>query len=178
MGDPHERLFQLARAGPEAWGPRSADSRKRWLLRMLVLLGASCLAFSLTAVWLSRLSAYTSAQNANSGAVEVVRAHFAALHRGDFRAAYSLFSSRLRREVPFEEFQDIMKAHRSLLRGKVSVFPEMSSRRRVVVAIDFHPRGHIDVTAEFTLVRSGGRWWIDHIHWDLERLRPRHVMYA
>lgn len=145
---------------------------------MLTLLGAACLAFSLTSLWLARQAQHSSIRNADSQAMEVVRAHFAALDRGDFRAAYSLFSIRLRREMPFEEFQDVMQAHLPLLQGKVSVFPETTSARRVVVDIDFTGDRRMSLTAEFTLVRREGRWWIDDIHWNLNRVRSPRVTYT
>jgi len=175
---PDERLFHLTREEPRPWDNGSAELRRRWLRRLLVMLGASCLAFSLTSLWLSHLAQRTSIQDADSQAVNVVRAHFAALYRGDFQAAYALFSTRLRREMSFEEFQDVMQAHLPLLQGKVSVFPATASARRVVVDIDLQGGRHIDLTAEFTVVRSDGRWWIDGVHWNLNRVRPQRVTYT
>lgn len=178
MEDPFERLFDQARDQAAGWDDRSAGIRKRWLRRMLVLLVTSCVAFGLTAVWLSHLSAQTSTRSADSQAVKVVEAHFAALHRGDFRAAYALFSSRLRREMPFQEFHAIIQAHLPLMRGRVSVFPEKTTAGRVVVDIAFHGNSPADLTAEFTLIRKKGRWWIDSMHWDIERPQPQRLMHA
>lgn len=178
MDDLHDRLFQLAQEGSGDWRDLPAQWRKRWLRRMLVLLGMSCLAFSITAFWLSHIAAESSVQSADSQAVEVVQAHLAALHRGDFRAAYALFSPRLQRRMPFGEFRSIMEAHLPLLRGKTSVFPETTAAGRVVVDINFHGTARMDLTAEFILVRSDGRWCIDQIHWNLERLHPRHLLRA
>lgn len=178
MEDPYERLFLQARQQAGAWDDRSAGTRKRWRRRMLVLLATSCVAFGLTAVWLSGLSAQTSTRSADSQAVKVVEAHFAALHRGDFRAAYALFSTRLRHRMPFQEFHAIMEAHLPLLRGRVSVFPEKTTVGRVVVDIAFRGTNPADLTAEFTLVRRSGRWWIDDIQWNIERPQPQRLMRA
>ncbi|HVB33583.1 MAG TPA: DUF4864 domain-containing protein [Patescibacteria group bacterium] len=178
MEDPQERLFHLVREQAGAGDDGSPGSRNRGLRRMMVLLATSCLAFGLTALWLSRLAAQTSTRGADSQAVKVVEAHFAALHRGDFRAAYALFSTHLRREMSFQEFHEIMEAHLPLLRGKVSVFPETITAGRVVVDIAFRGTNPADLTAVFTLVQSGGRWWIDAIHWDIERPRPQRLIRA
>ncbi len=145
---------------------------------MLTLLGAACLAFSLTSIWLARQAQRSSIQDADSEALEVVRAHFAALDRGDFHAAYSLFSFRLRHQMSFEEFQDVMQAHLPLLQGRVSVFPATTSVGRVVVDIDFTGDRQTDLTAEFTVVHSDGRWCIDDIHWNLNRVRSPRVTYT
>lgn len=178
--DPHERLFQLAREGPDAWSDRSLIWRKRWRQWMLVLLGTSFFAFSVSAVWLSRLTVQTPNHDANSQAVKVVQEHFAALRRGDFLSAYSLFSPRLRRKMPFQEFHAVMETRLSLLQGRMSVFPEESKAGRVVVDAAFHGnrRRHMNLTAEFMLVRSSGRWLIDDMHWNMERVRPQRVIHA
>lgn len=141
----------------------------------LVLLVASCVAFTLAAMWLSGISTRSSNIRADSQAVRVVQAHFEALHRGDFHAAYALFSARLRRQLPFEEFHEMMLTHIPMLRGRVSVVPETTTANRIVVNIDFSRSGDMGLTAEFTLVRNNGRWWIDDVHWGLERLRPEHL---
>jgi hypothetical protein len=175
VDDPHDGLFRLMQDAGEG-NQASAAARKRWLRRMMALLGTSCLAFALTALWLARQASRTSLQSADSQAVEVVQAHFAAIDRGDFRAAYGLFSTRLRREMPFDEFREIMEAHLPLLQGRVSVYPETTGAGRVVVDIAFHGRQPMGLTAEFMLVRSRGRWWIDNFHWNVERPRPQHLI--
>lgn len=178
MDDPHDRLFQLAREGPENWSAEIAESRRRWLRRMLTLLGTACLAFCLTALWLSRPLAQSSVQDADSQAENVVRAHFAALHRGDFRTAYALFSTRLRRRMPFAEFHEIMMDHMALLRGQVRIYPQSTTAGRVVVDIDFPGTRHFDLTAEFTLIQTAGRWWIDDMQWDMERKQQQHLLFT
>jgi hypothetical protein len=178
VDDLHARFFHLSESAPSGLDPQTMELRKRWLRGMMILVGVFCLAFGLSALWLSHLAARTSVQNADSEAMQVVKAHFAALHRGDFQAAYALFSSRLRREMPFDEFHDVMLAHLPLLDGRESVFPETTTARRVVVDIHFIGSENMFLTAEFTLVRNGGRWWIDNIQWNIERMRPQHVIRA
>lgn len=178
MDDPHDQLFRLMQQAPENRHGDSAEARKRWLRWMIALLGTSCLAFALAALWLSRVPSPASLQSADFQAEKVVRAHFAALDRGDYRAAYALFSKRLRNEMPFDQFHEIMESHLRLLQGKVIVYPATTSAGRVVVDISFRGIQPMDLTAEFTLIRNGGRWWIDNMSWNLERTRPQHLTFT
>ena len=178
MNDPHDRLFRLIQEAPGDRREDSAKVRKRWLRRMITLLGMSCLAFGVTALWLSRAPSPASLRNADFQAEKVVRAHFAALDRGDYRAAYALFSKRLRREMPFNQFHEVMEDHLLLLQGKVIVYPERTTAGRVVVEVAFRGIQSMDLTAEFVLIHSGGRWWIDNMRWNLERTRPQHLRFT
>ena len=178
MDDPHDQLFRLMQQAPGHRYDDSAQARKRWLRRMIALMGTSCVVFALTVLWLSRLPSPASLQNADFQAEKVVRAHFAALDRGDFRAAYALFSKRLRQEMPFDQFHEIMESHLQLLQGRVIVYPARTSAGRVVVDIAFHEIQPMALTAEFTLVRSDGHWWIDSMHWNLERMRPQNLTFT
>lgn len=178
MGDPHDRLFQFTEQASGMWDTRPVASRRQWLRAMLALLGAACLLFGLAALWLSRLSSQSVMRAADSQAMEVVQQHFEALDRGDYRAAYALFSTRLRHEMPFPVFHQVMESHQLLFEGRPSVFPEVTSASRVVVNIAFHGAEQMDMSAELTLVRAHGRWWIDDVRWSLERSRPQRVGYA
>lgn len=178
MDDPHDRLFRLMQHTPGDFNGDSAEARNRWLRWMIALLGTSCLAFAVAALWLSSFPSPASLQSADFQAESVVRAHFAALDRGDYRAAYALFSKRLRHEMPFDQFHEIMEDHLQLLQGKVIVYPARTSAGRVVVDIAFRRIQPMDLTAEFTLVRSGGHWWIDNMRWNLERTRPQHLTFT
>lgn len=178
VDDPHDQLFRQMHQGPDIEHHDSAYARKRWLWRMTALLGTSCLAFAVAALWLSRLPSPASLQKADIQAEKVVRAHFAALDRGDYRAAYALFSQRLRHEMPFDQFHEIMENHLQLLQGKVIVYPARTSAGRVVVDISFSGIQPMDLTAEFTLVRNNGHWLIDNMRWNLERMRPQHLTFT
>ena len=155
--------------GP-AWTPPSGRSR-RWLIALLALLGVSLIAFGVTTFWLSRLATPLAIAEADTQATSLVRAHFAALERGDFRAAYDQFSARYRDQIPFAIFREIMATHWSLLQGQVTVIPQSATPARVVLGVDFSNPAGATINAEFTLVRTAGRWWIDNVRWGRERLQ-------
>ncbi len=136
---------------------------------MLILLVGSCVAFGLAAVWFSRLSNSLSIERADSEATKVVREHFAALERGDYRAAYEQFSPRYRQQIPFPTFVQEVVGHWQMLKGEATVFPQPATPNRVIVHVDFAASGNSSLTAEFTMVRENGRWWIDNVSWQQER---------
>lgn len=143
------------------------------MLRTFVLLVACCVAFGVVALWLSRFTSSLSMQKADSEAASVVRAHFAALERGDFRAAYDQFSPRYRRHLPFHLFEAMVVGHWKVLRGGVVVFPEWTTPSRVVLHVNFEARPSMGLTADFTVIRNHGRWWIDDVSWGQQRSLPR-----
>lgn len=178
MDDPHDQLFRLMHQAPGSRHDASPEARKRWLRGMIALLGISCLAFAVVVLWLSRLPSPASLQNADFQAEQVVRAHFAALDRGDYRAAYSLFSERLRHQMPFNQFHEIMEDHLQMLQGRVIVYPARTTAGRVVMDISFRGVRSMDLTAEFTLVHMNGHWLIDNMRWNMERTRPQHLTFT
>jgi hypothetical protein len=153
---------------PDAPHPRQGH----WMLRTVVLLIVSCVAFGVAALWLSRLTASLSIQRADSEATSVVRAHLAALERGDFRAAYDQFSPRYRRHLPFHLFEAMVMGHWQILQGGVVVFPQSATPTRVVLHVNFEAPVSMGLTADFTLIRSNGRWWIDDVSWGQQRSLP------
>jgi hypothetical protein len=178
MDDPLMRLFP---AEPEAPEPVSLPSierqrRRRWLLRLLVLTGACCVAFGLTTLWLSRLSVPLAIAEADSQATSLVRKHFAALERGDFRTAYEQYTSRYRDRIPFEAFHDMIAAHWHIMQGQVTVIPQSATPDRVVLDIGFSGDDGSTLDAEFILVRNASRWWIDNVRWGRER--EQHLIHA
>lgn len=172
MNDPLMRLFPTGSEAPEPVCPPAIERRRRrrWLLRLLVLMGACCVAFGLTTLWLSRLSIPLSIAEADSQATSLVRKHFEALERGDFHTAYRQFSSRYRRRIPFETFHDLTVAHWRLMQGEVTVIPQSATPDRVVLEISFDGASGSTLNAEFTLVRNASRWWIDNVRWGRERM--------
>ncbi|MDE3137786.1 MAG: DUF4864 domain-containing protein [Acidobacteriota bacterium] len=170
MDDPSMRMLPI---GPEEEPVRSPviehERRRRWLIRLMVLAGACCVAFGLTTLWLTRLATPLAIAEADSQATSVVRAHFAALERGDFRTAYGQFSSEYRERIPFEIFHGMMMEHWRLLRGKVIVVPQSATPDRVVLEIGFSGEDGSTLNAEFTLVHELSRWWINNVRWGRER---------
>lgn len=134
---------------------------------MLILLISAGLTFSLTAAWLSHISNPLSAAEADAEAADVVRAHFAALQRGDFRAAYLQFTNRYRDAVPFDSFHNMVIAHWSLFeQRRLILLPQQQTDNRVVLETNFTDADGTTVAADFTMVRIEDRWWIDNVHWN------------
>lgn len=163
---PNERAEEL-----EAAARASAQRERLWLRRMLILLVACCTAFALTALWFSHLSASLSIEEANTQATRVVREHFAALERGDLRTAYGQFSARYRKRMSFALFEQMIAGHWRILSGQVTVLPQSATPNRVVLHVGFEESSGTSLSAEFTLVRSHGRWWIDNVLWGAERVQ-------
>jgi hypothetical protein len=170
MEDPLIRRLEEWHQESQAAERRDAVRQRIWLRRMLFLLVTCCLAFALTTFWFSRLSASLSIEKADSQATSLVRAHFAALERGDYRTAYGEFSVRLRRRMPFRVFVTTIAGHWGMMSGQATVSPRASTPNRVVVRVNFAANEGLSLTAEFTLVRARGRWWIDNVSWTSHRV--------
>lgn len=150
---------------------REASRRQKiWLRRMLILLVTCCTAFALSTLWFSRLSTSLSIEKADSEATGVVREHFAALERGDYRTAYQQFSARYRERMPYEAFVEMVVGHWNMLRGEATMFPQSATPNRVIVRVDFAGNRDMSLSAEFTVIRTNGRWWIDEVSWRRARL--------
>jgi hypothetical protein len=171
MDDP---LMRMLPTEPEEEPVRSPgiehERRRRWLIRLMVLAGACCVAFGLTTLWLTRLATPLAIAEADSQATSLVRAHFAALGRGDFQTAYGQFSTEYRARLPFDVFHEMMMEHWRLLRGNVVVVPQSATPDRVVLGISFSGDDGTSLSAEFTLVREMSRWWISNVYWGRERV--------
>jgi hypothetical protein len=142
--------------------------------RMLVLMVGASVAFALTSVWLSHLANPLSMAEADSQATRLVRAHLAALNRGDLRTAYGQFSSRYRNRIPFEVFHEMIAAHWPMFHARrLMLIPQTTSAERVILDLQYGSGDEASV-AEFTLVRLGERWWIDDIQWI--RRQPTHLI--
>jgi hypothetical protein len=159
-------LFPSASEVPGACWKLLRASRRRWLRRMLLLMGSASVAFGVTAAWLAHLSDRFSAEQADSQAADLVRGYFSAVQRGDFRSAYLQYSRRYQREIPFDVFHDMVIAHWSLFREKrVVLLPQETTVDRVVLETNFIDSTGTRVVAEFSLVRVNDRWWIDDVRW-------------
>ena len=166
------RLFPSEPEPPEPVRPTAAEHqrRRRWLIRLLILTGACCVAFGLTTLWLSRIATPLAIAEADSQATNLVREHFAALEHGDFRAAYDQFSSEYRERIPFEVFHEMIVAHWQLLQGQVIVIPQSATPNRVVLEISLSGNDGTTLNAEFILVHEASRWWIGNVRWGRERV--------
>ncbi len=162
---------------PPNVGPFDEDRRyRRWLWVMLALLAVSCTAFALTTLWLGRMENPLALAEADTQATRLVEQHFAALERGDFHTAYDQFSARYRRRLSFETFSAVMATHWGLLQGRISMFPHADTANHVTVDIQCSGDEGTEVNAEFTLIRSANRWWIDDVRWG--RARAGDLVYT
>lgn len=166
---------------PEGAAPapaaRAIPMARRGLLRQLgALLGASVAAFALTTWWLVRQENSAEWFAAGSEPAGVVREQLAALRRGELRAAYGMFSERYRREVPFEAFQELVVTHRAMFRTRVVRFRTgEQAADHAVLNTDIVSADGSRYIARFTLLRSGGHWWIDDVRWAAESRGGRFV---
>jgi ketosteroid isomerase-like protein len=150
---------------PPEGGSFDDRSYRRWFWLMAALAAVGCITFALTTLWLTRIENPLAMAQADTQATQLVEAHFAALERGDFRAAYDQFSARFRRRLSFKTFQIAMANHWRLLRGNLTLFPHAETANRVMVNIHFEGDEGTELNAEFTLIRRANRWWIDDVRW-------------
>lgn len=105
----------------------------------------------------------------STGPQEIVRAQLDDLGRGQLRAAYDLFSLRYRQEVPFTEWRELVVTHWRVFRTRDLRFgynEETGSRAVLETHLTAEGGGHY--VARFTLVKLGGRWWVDDLRWSQE----------
>jgi hypothetical protein len=96
----------------------------------------------------------------------VVRAEIGALGRGDLNTAYSQLSRRYRDEFPFNTYHMLVVSHRRVfLTRKYTVSQEEKRGSQIFVVAELESENGTRYTAQFTLVRDLGRWWIDDLHW-------------
>ncbi len=148
--------------------PFHVEGRRRNFRRNLYwLLSLALVAFTLTTWILVRVDSPFGIFV--SGPQEIVRAQLRALDRGELRPAYDLFSARYRSQVSFDAWHDLCVAHWEMFHASV-VSTETPEPNGPGVTMEIHLRGadEEDYRARFTLVRTGGRWWIDDVHWARE----------
>lgn len=142
-----------------------AADRRKFLRRTQGILAAGVVSFTLV-TWILVHRAIV-VQSADQDPVQVVRVEIGALGRGDLQSAYSQLSDRYRREVPFESYHRLFVEHRRafLARAYRVIGKERRGGETFVDALIESTNGE-HYTARFTLVQTGGRWWIDDLHWD------------
>ena len=171
----HGQIAESYSAGEPTWGKtipnfpleNSAAGRRAFRHNLFLLLGLSLAAFTLTAWILVRVDAPFGLFS--SGPQEIVRAQLRALDRGDLRPAYEMFSARYRGQVSFDDWHRLIVSHWRMFHAEVlrSGSP-MQAGPGVTLEIYLQGADDIDYRARFTLVRAGGRWWIDDVHWTEE----------
>jgi len=169
-------VFPVGPAGepqaPGAGSPREA-LRRQLLRRLLALLTASAVAFTLTTFLLVRYEKVLGLLGGAPGPARVVRAHLEALNRGELRAAYDQFSPHYREKVSFDAYHSLVVTHRRVFHLREFHFSrnEQAGERAVLEARIVAADGE-HYLARFTLVRSDGRWWIDDLRWGAASHQP------
>ena len=147
--------------------------RANLLRRLRILMATGATAFVLTTWLLVRIENPGSLLPWGQGPSRVVRAHLAALNRGDFRGAYEQFSRHYREQIPFPAYQHMVAVHRAMFRTReVEFSATQSDAGRAVFDTRLVSADGERYLVRFTLVESEGRWWIDSIRWS-EAPNPR-----
>lgn len=149
--------------------PEEERRRTALLRRLRVLLFASTLAFALTTWMLVRVENPAALLGWGPGPSTIARAHLEALNRGELRAAYDLFSTQYRQQVPFNVYHQLVITHREMFLIADASFQETEdSGDRAVLESSITASDGEHYRARFTMVRIDGRWWIDDLRWGLD----------
>lgn len=143
---------------------------------LFTLLGLSLASFVLTAWVLVRVESPFGLFG--SGPRDVVSAQLRALDRGEMRVSYNMFSEQYRKQVTFDQWRELVVTHWRLFHAEIlGAEPPEQAGQRVVMEIHLRGADEKPYLARFTLIRSGGRWWVDDLHWanepderDLEKI--------
>jgi hypothetical protein len=103
------------------------------------------------------------------GPEDIARAQIEDLGRGQVRAAYDLFSVRYRAQVPFQAWRDLALSHARMFRTReLHLAADQESGGRAMLEAHLVVESGDRYVARFTLIRAGGQWWVDDLHWARE----------
>ncbi|MGD0908340.1 MAG: hypothetical protein ABSA96_12210 [Candidatus Acidiferrales bacterium] len=155
-------------ASPRGNGRDDAEFRRRkFRHNLFLLLSLSLGAFVLTTWIFVRLDSPFGIFS--TGPQEIVRAQLRALDRGQLRPAYDMFSARYRGQVSYDDWHKLIVTHWRMFHAEVLRSGTLAQDGPgVSLEIYLHGADDKDYRARFTLVRAGGRWWIDDVHWTEE----------
>jgi len=168
---PVTEAASIVETAPAAMPASSLDDaalrRHKFRHNLLLLLSLTLAAFTLTAWMFVRLDSPFGIFS--SGPQEIVRAQLRALDRGQLRPAYDMFSARYRGQVSYDDWHKLIVTHWRMFHAEVLRSGTLAQDGpAVTLEIYLHGADDKDYRARFTLVRSGGRWWIDDVHWTEE----------
>lgn len=148
--------------------PNQIVSRRKneQLIRRIRWIAATGFAAFFAVVWLFLRAVAPSAPSGRDP-LQVVRAEISALDRGDLQTAYAQLSKHYRETVPFNTYHMLVISHRRvfLTRKYALSLQERHGSSQMLVVAELETEAGAHYTAKFTLVRDGGRWWIDDLHW-------------
>jgi len=166
---PHSGSYELDEAiiDPTVSYEAAAARRRSFRHNLFLLLSLTLAAFILTSWILVRVDVPFGIFS--SGPQDVVRAQLRALDRGELRPAYDMFSERYRGQVSFDSWHELFVTHWRMFHANVvrTESPSITGPG-VTLQIYLHGADDRDYRALFTLVHTGGRWWIDDVHWTQE----------
>lgn len=155
----------LADAGVPPYDPHR-EARRELLRRLRLLLVAGLAAFTLIVWTLVRVENPLEQLGLLSGPRRVIRAHLAALSRGEARAAYEYFSSDYREQIPWPAYQQMIASHRDMFRTQVVEFRDRpGDAAQTVLDTELISANGRRYVVRFTVVKDGSRWWIDRVRW-------------
>lgn len=183
----------------QPWYDPDRERRRTLLRRLRVLLLAGLVLFTLALWMLVRVPDPLERLGLLSGPKRVVRAHLAALSRGEAREAYEFFSTHYREEIPWPAYERMITSHREMFRTRVLALRDRVDLDTGAASDDsFDPDGDSasrdrrdagrDLTVldtellaangrrymvRFTIVEDAGRWWIDRVRWSQAPSRDR-----
>jgi hypothetical protein len=154
---------------PSAFHGRPQAANPLLPRRLAMLFASSFVAFSLTTWFLARSNNIADVPHAANTAEGVIRQQFEAVSQGEMRVAYALFSPRYHSEVPFETFEQTVRAHGAIFRAtSVRKESEIETVARAEIKLRLETAGGDHLVARYTLIEIEGRWWIDEMHWHID----------
>jgi hypothetical protein len=98
--------------------------------------------------------------------LNIVRVELGSLASGDIKSGYAQLSERYRKQVSFEDYYALVTSHRRMfLTRNFRVTRREQNHGQVFIETELTSRSGRQFLAQFTLVESQGRWWIDDLHW-------------
>ncbi|MGH9815205.1 MAG: hypothetical protein ACRD5F_07230 [Candidatus Acidiferrales bacterium] len=184
----------------QPWYDPDRQRRRTLLRRLRVLLLAGLVLFTLALWLLVRVPDPLERLGLLSGPKRVVRAHLAALSRGEAREAYEFFSTHYREEIPWPAYERMITSHREMFRTRVLALrdradldpgaasgdgfdpdgesasrarPDDDGRARTVLDGELLAANGRRYMVRFTIVEDAGGWWIDRVRWSQVPTRDR-----
>ena len=152
-------------AGSDAYDPHR-EARREFLRRLRVLLIVGLAAFTLVVWTLVSVESPLERLGLISGPRRMIRAHLAALSRGEARAAYEHFSSHYREQIPWPAYRQMIASHRDMFRTQLVEFRDRPADGvHTVLDTELVSANGRRYVVRFTVVKDGARWLIERVRW-------------
>jgi hypothetical protein len=167
MDDPIHKpeYLPLTDAGFSGYDPHRA-ARREFLRRLRLLLLVGLAGFTLIVWSLVRVESPLERLGLVSGPRRMIRAHLAALSRGEARAAYEHFSAQYREQIPWPAYQQMIASHRDMFRTQLLEFRDRPAEAgHTVLDTELVSANGRRYVVRFTVVKDGSRWFIERVRW-------------